>query len=165
MLEGMDVAVRISLQQQTSLDLEKEITMVWDGETDVEHDPLTVLIVDDEPAVRKTARRIFESAGCDVLEACDGLEALSAVNDAARLDLLVADFLMPSLNGEEMARRFRKVRPDLKVLYVTGCVDQLFTEREVLWAGEAFLEKPFNRAGLLEAASLLLFDRVNGIPA
>ena len=139
--------------------------MVWDSDPHVQHGPLTVLVVDDEPSVRKTARRIFESAGCDVLEACDGVEALSAVNDAERLDLLVADFNMPVLSGDEVARRFRKVRPDLKVLYVTGCVDQLFTEREVLWDGEAFLEKPFNRTGLLEAASLLLFDHANSMSA
>ena len=72
-------------------------------------------------------------------------------------DLLMADLEMPELTGDEMARRIRLGRPDLKVLYVTGHIDRLLDERPVLWEGEAYLDKPFSADGLLEAISLLLF--------
>ena len=67
----------------------------------------------------------------------------------------MADLDMPELGGDEMLRRVRTTRRDLKVLYVTGHVDRLMDARP-LWVGEAFLEKPFSAAGLTEAVSLLL---------
>ena len=62
---------------------------------------------------------------------------------------------MPELTGDEMVRRIRAARPELKVLYVTGHIDLVMDARP-LWEGEAFLEKPFNQTGLLEAVALLL---------
>jgi FixJ family two-component response regulator len=64
---------------------------------------------------------------------------------------------MPELGGDEMARRIRATRPDLKVLYVTGHIDRLMDERPLLWDGEAFLDKPFTAQALLEAVSMILF--------
>ena len=117
----------------------------------------SVMIVDDEESVRRILRRILEPAGYDVTEAQDGVEACAAINRDKPLDLLISDFMMPELTGAETARRFRLSQPDLKVLFVTGFADGLFDERQALWDGEAFLEKPFNRTGVLEAVSLLLF--------
>ena len=62
---------------------------------------------------------------------------------------------MPELGGDEMVSRVRTTRPDLKVLYVIGRIDRLMDARP-LWAGEAFLDKPFTAAGLTEAVGLLL---------
>ena len=103
------------------------------------------------------ARRILESDGYCVLEASNGTDAVALLHDDTPLDLLMADFEMPELMGDEMARRLRAVRPELKVLFVTGHVDQLFSEQPLLWEGEAFLEKPFTATGLLEAVALLLY--------
>jgi two-component system, cell cycle sensor histidine kinase and response regulator CckA len=67
---------------------------------------------------------------------------------------------MPVVPGEEMVRRIRLARPDLKVLYVTAHIDRLLDVRAMLWEGEAFLEKPFSAEGLREAVSLLLYGTV-----
>jgi len=117
--------------------------------------PPTVLVVDDEAPMRAFERRILESVGYCVLEATNGAEGIDRLAGDARLDLLIADLEMPVLGGDEMARRIRLARPDLRVLYVTGHIDRLMDARP-LWEGEAFLEKPFSDVGLLEAVSLLL---------
>jgi FixJ family two-component response regulator len=70
---------------------------------------------------------------------------------------------MPGLDGMAMVRQVRATRPQLKVLFVTGHVDRLM-ETPRLWVGEAFLEKPFTAASLLEAVSLLLFGTVTKPP-
>jgi CheY-like chemotaxis protein len=116
-----------------------------------------VLVVDDEAPIRTAARRILEADGYKVLEAENGARAIELLTDDVAIDLLMADLEMPELTGEEMARRLRAQRHDLKVLYVSGYVDRLLDERPVLWEGEAFLEKPFTFEGLSEAVSLLLF--------
>jgi CheY-like chemotaxis protein len=114
-----------------------------------------VLIVDDELPVRLLERRMLENEGYHVIEASNGLEAIELISQGATIDLLMADLDMPQLSGDEMVNRIRAARPDLKVLYVTGHIDKLMDARP-LWAGEAFLDKPFTAAGLTEAVSLLL---------
>ena len=116
-----------------------------------------VLVVDDEDAIRQMARRILEGDGYQVIEACDGAEAVKLLAKDTPVDLLIADLAMPELSGEEMARQFRAARRDLKVLYVSGVIDRLLDERPILWEGEAFLSKPFTPNGLREAVALLLY--------
>ena len=119
--------------------------------------PAVVLVVDDEEPIRRAARRILEGDGYSVLEAGDGSAALERLENGEPIDLLMADLNMPVLSGDEMARRVRLMRPDLKVLYVTGHIDGLMDERPMLWEHEAFLEKPFTNESLKEAVALLLF--------
>ena len=119
----------------------------------------TVLVVDDEPGIRQIARRILEDGGYEITEAEGGLEAIALLAQRHPLDLLIADLDMPGLGGDEMVRRIRATRPDLKVLYVTGHIDRLMDARP-LWEGETFLEKPFNPVGLREAVALLLYGTV-----
>jgi two-component system, cell cycle sensor histidine kinase and response regulator CckA len=71
------------------------------------------------------------------------------------VDVLVTDVLMPEMTGDELARRLRLTRRDLKVLYLSGYGDQVFDEKRTMWEGEAFLEKPCTPKGLLDAVSLL----------
>ncbi len=122
--------------------------------------PLTVLVVDDDAPIRIVERRILEEVQYEVIEACNGLEAVELLARGTALSLLIADLDMPELAGDEMVRRIRAMRPDLKVLYVTGHIDRLMDARP-LWEGEAFLEKPFNATGLREAVSLLLHGSLN----
>jgi two-component system cell cycle sensor histidine kinase/response regulator CckA len=117
----------------------------------------TVLVVDDEEPIRQVARRILEEGGCHVTDVSNGLDAVALLDGGMALDLLMADLDMPELRGDVMVQRIRATRPDLRVLYVTGNIDSLMDERPLLWDGEAFLEKPFNKAGLLEAVSLILY--------
>ena len=111
--------------------------------------------------VRDIARRILEDAGYQVLEACDGLEAVQLLKDGAQIDLLIADLKMPNLAGEEMVRQCRVADPDLRVLYVSAVIDRLFVERPVLREAEAFVHKPFSPAELIEAVNLLVYGHVN----
>jgi two-component system cell cycle sensor histidine kinase/response regulator CckA len=122
---------------------------------DAKQDRGVVLVVDDEEGVRALARRILEGDGYGVIEATNGAEALEVMASAAKVDFLIADLDMPVMRGEEMARKIRQLRPDLRILYVTAHSEQLFKERPELIEGEAFLDKPFTMRGLLEAVSLL----------
>src|SRR5438309_10268278 len=101
--------------------------------------PPIVLVVDDEEPIRRAARRLLELDGYVVLDAENGAKAVQLLADpTVVVDLLMADLEMPELTGEEMARQLRASRRDLKVLYVSGHIDRLFTDRPVLWEGEAF---------------------------
>jgi CheY-like chemotaxis protein len=115
-----------------------------------------VLIVDDEESVRTFAARVLDRAGYQTRVASDGPEALAIVEAGGPFDLLLADVVMPEMNGDELARRLLKREPDLKVLYFTGYSDQLFAERIPLGENEAFLDKPVSMKGLVEAVSLIL---------
>jgi hypothetical protein len=116
--------------------------------------------VDDEPAMCELVSRILAAAGYRVTSATSPSEALTLVREQGRPDLLLTDLKMPQMDGDELAARLRHDAADLKVLYVTGFSQSLFETRGVLWEGEAFLDKPFAPAGLLEAVSQLLYDRV-----
>jgi CheY-like chemotaxis protein len=133
------------------------VEMMPDLKGDTE--PSIVLVVDDEAPVRLLARRILEEEGYAVIEASDAMQAIGLLVDELRLDLLIADLEMPGLSGDEMVRRVRATRPDLKVLYVTGYIDRLLDARP-LWQGEAFLDKPFSVIGLRQAVALLLYGSI-----
>lgn len=104
--------------------------------------------------------RILADAGYRVTTAANGREAIALVRTAGPPDLLLTDLKMPHMDGDELAGRLRQTAPDLKVLYLTGFSQALFSNRAVLWEGEAFLEKPCTPPALLEGVSLLLFDHV-----
>ena len=125
------------------------------------HEPL-VLVVDDEAPIRQMEMRILQAGGYRAVEAASGPEAIKMLDEGMALDLLIADLDMPELSGEDMVRRIHAVRPNLKVLYVTGNIDRLLDARSLMWEGEAFLDKPFTPNGLLEAVSLLLTGTVTG---
>jgi CheY-like chemotaxis protein len=108
----------------------------------------TVLMVDDEAALRPLFRTILEGGGYVVLEASDGAEALRVYEQhRGRIDLLVTDVTMPGMTGPDLAGRLTRLQPSLKVLYVSGLVPggvEIPGE-----AGAAFLGKPFPPAALL----------------
>jgi len=124
------------------------------------HPPPVVLIVDDEEPIREIERRILLQGGYSVIEASSAAEALDTLQDGKPIDLLIADLDMPEVSGDEMVRRIRTLRPDLKVLYVTGHIDRLMDTRP-LWDGEAFLDKPFSMNGLVEAVTLLVYGNLS----
>ncbi len=115
-----------------------------------------MLVVDDEAAIRAIARRALEEVGYLVLEASNARAAIDLIAQGSAVDLLIADLNMPGLDGNEMVRRIRTTRPDLKVLYVSGHISRLMDARP-LWQGEAFLNKPFTNESLREAVALLVY--------
>jgi two-component system, cell cycle sensor histidine kinase and response regulator CckA len=126
------------------------------------HDQSRILIVDDEAIVVEFVERVLETAGYQLMTATSGEQALELCTKKGIPDLLVTDMKMPRMEGDELASRLRQQEPDLKVLYLTGFADLLFKNKEVLWDGEAYLEKPCTINGLLEAVSLLLWGEVLG---
>jgi len=122
-----------------------------------EGQPITILAVDDEPGVLALVRRCLDDERVTLLEASSGKEALEHVSKGLVLDLLVTDLRMPEMAGDELARQLRIRQPGLKVLYLTGYADGLFVAKQELSAGEAYLEKPFTREDLWEAAALLVY--------
>ena len=123
--------------------------------------PMSVLIADDEGSVRQFVDRALREAGYTTMVVSDGPEAIKVAATLDPLDILVTDLMMPEMTGDELARRLRQSRQDLKVLYLTGYSDRLFKEKTTLWADEAFLEKPCSVKGLRQAVSLLLFGKVD----
>ena len=103
-----------------------------------------VLLVEDEDAVRKLARKILETSGYVVLDARDGREGL-AVCEAHQgpIDLLVTDVVMPELGGRELAQGAVKLRPGIKVVFVSGHTQDVIL-KEGIQKGIAFLRKPFS---------------------
>nr|WP_256354854.1 PAS domain-containing protein [Pseudomonas sp. sia0905] len=104
----------------------------------------TVLIVDDEPAIRMLVTEVLEGQGYTTLEAGDGPSALKIVQSDARIDLLVTDVGLPAgMNGRQLADFARQERPELKVLFITGYAENSVIGNGHLEPGMRLLTKPF----------------------
>jgi PAS domain S-box-containing protein len=109
----------------------------------------TLLLVEDEEAVRTLVRNVLRKKGYRVLEASQGEEALEFSElYRGRIDLLVTDVVMPQMNGRELARRLVKSRPEIKVLYISGYADNAVWSEGGLDSNGAFLQKPFSPEAL-----------------
>ncbi len=116
----------------------------------------TVLVVDDEPAVRRIVQRLLERAGYTVLVAAEGDEALEvAGREPGPIGLLISDIVLPGLPGPEIAERLRQIRPEVKVLFSSGYPGDEVTRRG-LPPDAAFVAKPFAPDDLMQAVSELL---------
>jgi two-component system cell cycle sensor histidine kinase/response regulator CckA len=112
----------------------------------------TVLLVEDEVAVRNLAKRVLQRGGYQVLEAHDGYQALrvASAHDGP-IDLLLSDVVMPRMGGRELARRLRDARPGVRVLFVSGYAGVEPARDAVPLAGEEVLEKPYSPESLARA--------------
>jgi PAS domain S-box-containing protein len=119
-----------------------------------EVDGATVLVVEDEAAVRKLAVRVLERAGYTVLSAENGRKALDVLDDHPGLDLILSDLVMPDMGGRELARRLRTARPELPVLFMSGYDEDQIQDAE----GADFLAKPFTPAVLTGRVAAALAD-------
>ncbi|HZN98291.1 MAG TPA: ATP-binding protein, partial [Gemmatimonadales bacterium] len=104
----------------------------------------TVLLVEDEAAVRASVRRLLEWHGYTVLEARNGAEALTVFEAYERdIDLVLTDVVMPEMGGYELVERLRARRPELRVVFMSGYAERAFTSNGSIPAGTGYLEKPF----------------------
>jgi CheY-like chemotaxis protein len=104
----------------------------------------TVLIVDDEPTVRMLVIDVLEDLGFTVLEAGDGAAGLRILQSDTPVDLLVSDVGLPGgMNGRQLADAARTIRPDLKVLFITGYAENAIIGNSQLGRGMRVLTKPF----------------------
>ncbi|HXH07310.1 MAG TPA: response regulator [Vicinamibacterales bacterium] len=106
----------------------------------------TILLVEDEPAIRGLVAHALRKAGYHVLEARNGIEALELFDRAGRVDLLLTDVQMPYLRGTDLTMKLRQKAPKLKTLLISGYVGRAQAGVDV-----PLLEKPFARDALLKA--------------
>jgi PAS domain S-box-containing protein len=105
----------------------------------------TILVVEDAADVRNLLRRVLQSHGYTILEARDGLEAIEvALQHSGRIDLLITDLVMPKMSGRELAERLALVRPDMRILLMSGYSDKAVTRQGMLPTSFAFVQKPFS---------------------
>jgi PAS domain S-box-containing protein len=117
----------------------------------------TVLLVEDDDALRKLATQILSDAGYTVLSASNGEQAQSLGEAHPEpIDLLVSDVIMPRMGGPMLAARLRVKQPDLKVLYISGYSENTIAREGVLPPGIRLLQKPFNAEQLLEMVRSVL---------
>jgi signal transduction histidine kinase/DNA-binding response OmpR family regulator len=117
----------------------------------------TLLLVEDEEGVRDLIREWLIGHGYHVLAAANGVEAVEISNDyAGPIDLLLADVVMPLMGGPALSKHLASVRPDLKVIYVSGYADDALGDRQVIEAGAAFLQKPFTLDSLVRKVREIL---------
>ncbi|HEX7049285.1 MAG TPA: PAS domain S-box protein [Longimicrobiales bacterium] len=117
----------------------------------------TVLLVEDEDAVRSLAQRILRKSGYQVLGARTGSEALEVCERHwGPIHLMLTDVVMPEMGGRELAERLAALRPEMKMLFMSGYTEDDVLRRGVLDAGAAFLEKPFTPEALVRKVRALL---------
>ena len=110
----------------------------------------TVLVVEDEPAMREVTRRILERNGYHVTAAASGHDALQAVtSELEHVDLLLTDVVMPRMQGRELADKIRVLRPGIRVAFMSGYTQGLLSQQRVLDPGVHLIEKPFTETTLL----------------
>lgn len=126
----------------------------------------TVLLVEDEPAVRTTMVRALQACGYTMLEAATGGEALHLVQQHGRkpIHILVTDVVMPKMSGHELAERLVALHPETKVLYVSGYPEEFITSYGIMIQDTTFLQKPFTSADLVRKVREML-DQENHSPS
>jgi two-component system cell cycle sensor histidine kinase/response regulator CckA len=124
-----------------------------------------ILLVEDEDNIREPAVEVLASHGYQVLSARSGEEALDvAARQASPIHLTVTDVVMPGLSGGQLAERLAAVRPDMKVLFISGYPEDSISRHGVLDPGKSFLQKPFHPGQFLQTVRRLL-DGADGAGA
>jgi PAS domain S-box-containing protein len=109
----------------------------------------TILLAEDEPSLRRLIARVLRTQGYTVLEAADGNEALSlAQANGAKIQLLVTDVIMPGLSSKMLAEWLKQVNPGVRVLFISGYINNNAVRDAMSKPGAFFLQKPFNPTDL-----------------
>jgi two-component system cell cycle sensor histidine kinase/response regulator CckA len=127
---------------------------------DVPRGDETLLVVEDEDVVRSLAVDVLKTAGYRILEAASGTDALALTERfEGRIHLMVTDVVMPKMSGRELAKRLAPLRPDMKVIYVSGYTENAIVHHGILEADTAFLQKPFAPDTLLRKVRSVLDEK------
>jgi PAS domain S-box-containing protein len=125
----------------------------------------TILLVEDEEAVRTLARKTLESCGYHILEASNGQEALRVVQESPEktIHLLLTDVVMPGMGGRDLAELLTRWIPGLKVLYMSGYTDDAIVDHGILNPGIHFLQKPFSPRVLIQKIQDMMKNRLERV--
>jgi CheY-like chemotaxis protein len=125
----------------------------------------TILVVEDDAAVRTLGTQVLRRLGYTVIEAPDGIEALRAIErHQGLIHLMVTDVMMPQMTGRELADRIRQGRPSMRVLFMSGHSDYAIVYRD-LAVGVAFLQKPFTPETLARKIRDILDEKIASRPS
>jgi two-component system, cell cycle sensor histidine kinase and response regulator CckA len=117
----------------------------------------TILLVDDEPDLRDATRRLLERAGYRVLSAGNGAEAIELAGAyPGTIDMLLTDVAMPGMLGRELAHRLTGEQPSLRVLFMSGYAQALLSANGNLDPDVELLQKPFDKAALLDKVAEMI---------
>ena len=109
----------------------------------------TILIVENDDALRNLVRKILKLQGYRILDAENGIEALKvSKKHEGRIHLVITDVVMPKMGGRKLVERLRRLRPEMKLVYMSGYTDEAIVHHGVLMPGIEFLQKPFTSASL-----------------
>lgn len=113
------------------------------------HGDGTILVVEDDSAVRKLLCRILQSYGYRIIESTTPTESLQIFDRLhSEVDLVITDVVMPEMNGQQLSERLRAIKPEVHVLFVSGYTDDTVVRHGVFKAEKNFIQKPFKRADL-----------------
>ena len=111
----------------------------------------TILVAEDEPAVKKMIKRILTGRGYTVIEASHGDEAVTVATEYKKpIHLLLTDIIMPHMGGKEAAKIIQSIHNEINILFISGYTDDSIVHQGVLDPGVAFLQKPFTPQSLLK---------------
>ncbi len=117
----------------------------------------TILLVEDEPGILKLCKLILERNGYTVLAFEKALDAIKMAEQYhGKIDLLVTDVMMPEMNGSELSKRLLAIRPDLKVLFISGYTADIISQNSILESQLNFIQKPFTPKALATIVSTIL---------
>ncbi|MBL4907657.1 MAG: response regulator, partial [Sneathiella sp.] len=120
-----------------------------------------ILVVEDDPDVRKLTVSLLGKLGYHVKEARDGAEALAILKQTDTIDLLLTDAILPGgKNGPDIAKEGKEIQPDLKVLYMSGYTEEAFANHNLASQKSILLQKPFHKAELAEKVQMALSGKV-----
>lgn len=115
-----------------------------------------ILVVEDEGMVREFIKNTLIQYGYKVLEAKDGFEGLELFRTNSDIDLILTDIVMPKMSGIELAEKIKEIRPDIRILLMSGYSEELLAEKKEFTKNYALIEKPFTALKLIETIKKLL---------
>lgn len=124
----------------------KEFIMV------AENNPFHILIVDDDPVIRRLTRRMLNSLGYEVIEAENGVDALNRFNENTDIDLVLSDLKMPKMNGLELAEEIRQLQRTSKFILISGANNSFRQIDEDMY----YMQKPYTRESLGQVITMAL---------
>jgi CheY-like chemotaxis protein len=140
---------------------EESVSPAYKLEEEIRRGTETVMVVEDEAALRELTCVLLEDAGYTVLESSGAEEAIETAKDLQRkIDLLLTDVVMPRLDGRELANQMVSLRPNLRVLFMSGYTDDVIGHRGVLTQGTILVQKPFTKRTLLKKVRETLDSQV-----